>query len=34
MAVYESKKAALMEGEEMVVQPIGKGKDILSILRK
>lgn len=34
MAVYESKKVALMEGEEAVVQQIGKGKDILSILRK
>lgn len=34
MAVYESKKAALMKGEEAVVQQIGKGKDILSILRK
>lgn len=34
MAVYKSKKAALMKGEDAVVQQIGKGKDILSILRE
>lgn len=34
IAVYESRKAALLEGKEAVNQQIGKGKDILSILRK
>ena len=31
-SIYESKKEALLKGEEAVVQQVGKGKDILSIL--
>lgn len=34
VAVYESKKSALMEGEEAIVHQVGQGKDILSILRE
>ena len=32
--IYQSKKAALEKGEEVVVQQIGEGKDIMSILSK
>ncbi|KIP02197.1 hypothetical protein PHLGIDRAFT_122687 [Phlebiopsis gigantea 11061_1 CR5-6] len=32
--IYQSKKAALEKGEEAVVQQIGEGKDIMSILMK
>ena len=31
--IYETKKRALFEGDEAVVQQIGEGKDILSRLR-
>lgn len=33
ISIYNSKKTALAEEEEAVVQQSGKGKDILSILR-
>lgn len=32
--VYNAKKNALAEGDDAVVQQVGKGKDILSILRE
>ena len=32
--VYDAKKDALKKGEDAVVQQVGKGKDILSILRE
>ena len=32
--VYNAKKEALNKGEDAVVQQVGKGKDILSILRE
>jgi hypothetical protein len=31
--IYEHKKLALQRGEEAVLQQIGRGKDIMSILR-
>ena len=31
--IYETKKRALLEGDEAVVEQIGEGKDILSRLR-
>lgn len=34
VTVYKSRMSTLMEGEEAVVHQIGKGKDILSILRE
>lgn len=30
--IYESKKAALAAGDEAVVEQIGEGKDIMSVL--
>ena len=32
--IYQGKKAALEKGEEAVVQQIGEGRDIMSILSK
>ena len=32
--VYDAKKEALKKGEATVVQQVGRGKDILSILRE
>ena len=31
--IFEAKKAALVKGEETVVQQVGEGKDIISKLR-
>ena len=31
--IFEAKKKALEEGDEAVTQQIGRGKDIISILR-
>lgn len=32
--IYESKKAAIAAGDEVLAAQIGRGKDIMSILRK
>ena len=34
VSIFKTKKQALLEGEEAVSRQVGKGKDILSILRK
>lgn len=34
VGIYESKKKALLEGDEAVERQMGRGKDILSILSK
>ena len=33
-AVFDSKKAALLKGDEDVMQQVGEGKDLLSIMRE
>lgn len=32
--VFQAKKAALQQGDEAVLKQVGRGKDIMSILRK
>lgn len=34
LKIYQSKKQALLEGNQAVAEQVGKGKDILSILSK